>query len=116
MNRVTAYPGRWLVTLGYLAWVLCVMYVVACLAAPSMFGYCELTPGSSVFGEATRSWLPPGTTCTYELSPYGRLVLSPSPMRLVVIALALTGLPVLRHLGHLLRRPALVGTESPTTR
>ena len=111
MFRVTSYPGRWLVRLGYAAWVVSVAYVLACLAAPSMFGGCELTPGSSVFGDATRSWLPPGTTCTYDLSGYGlseNFVTRPSPVRLVVVAMALTGFPLLQYLRRLLKRPTLV--------
>jgi hypothetical protein len=107
---MSAYPGRWLVTLGYMLWAASVLYVVACLAAPSVVGHtgCELTPGSSVYGEASRTWLPPGTTCTWELSGYGRYVTSPSPVRLVVVGMALVGLPLLRYLAGLLRRPALV--------
>lgn len=106
---VSAYPGRWLVTLGYVLWAASLLYVLGCLAAPSVLGSlgCELTPGSSVYGEASRSWLPPGTTCTYELRGYGPYVTHPSPARLLVVAMALVGLPLTRHLGGLLRRPAL---------
>jgi hypothetical protein len=77
-----------------------------------------------------------GTTCTHDLSSFGLslarsdqsrdtvragveadlraygwedgLVIGPSPGRLVVVAMALTGFPVLRYLGRLLKRPALV--------
>ncbi len=107
---MSAYPGRWLVVLGYLLWAASVLYVVACLAAPSVVGDigCELTPGSSFYGEASRSWLPPGTTCTWELESYGRYVTSPSPVRLVVVVMALAGLPLVRYVSGLLRRPALV--------
>lgn len=111
MERMrTSYPGRWLVILGFAATVLSVLYVVACLAAPSLSGdvSCELTPGSSVFGEATRSWLPPGRTCTYDLTEYGRYVSSPSPLRLVVVAAAIVGLPATAYLSRLLRRASLV--------
>lgn len=113
MCRVTSYPGRWLVTLGYAVWIGSVVYVVACLAAPSMLGDlgCELVPGSSVYGEATRSWLPPGTTCSYDLSGFGlsdHFVTGPPPLRLLVVAMALTGFPLLSSLGHLLKRPALI--------
>ncbi len=110
MYGMSAYPGRWLVTLGYLVWVASVLYVVACLVAPSVFSdfRCELIQGSSIYGEPSRSWLPPGTTCTWELDPYGRYVLTPSPVRLVVVVMALTGFPLLRYLDRLLRRQPLV--------
>lgn len=103
------YPGRWLIILGYVLWVASVVYVVACLAAPSMVGEsgCELTPGGSVYGEASRSWFPPGTTCTWELRGYGHYVTSPSPVRLIFVGVALAGLPLVRYLSGLLRRPAL---------
>lgn len=102
----SSYPGRWLVTLGFVAWVASVLYVVACLAAPSVLGGvgCELSPGNSVLGEASRSWIPPGTTCTYNLGVYGRYVSRPAPVRLVVVAAALAGLPLLRYLGRVLKR------------
>ncbi len=105
---MNAYAGRWLVVSGFGGWALCVLYVVACLAAPSVVGDagCELAPGSSVFGQASRSWLPPGTTCTYDLSAHGLpadVVIGPSPLRLAVLGGALAGLPVLVHLRRLLR-------------
>lgn len=117
MVGMRAYPGRWLVALGYLVWVSSVLYVVACLLAPAATGStgCELTPGSSVFGEASRSWLPPGTTCTWELNGYGRYVTTPSPVRLVVVAMALTGFPLLRYLSRLLSRPAPVDAAKAAT-
>ncbi|MDQ3902008.1 MAG: hypothetical protein M3319_16730, partial [Actinomycetota bacterium] len=62
--------------------------------------------GSSVFGQASRSWLPPGTTCTYDLSDYGlptNVVIRPTPLRLAVVG-ALVGLPALLHLRRLLIR------------
>jgi hypothetical protein len=61
MYRVDSYPGRSLVTVGYVIWAASVLYVGACLAAPSIVGdmACQTSPGSSVYGQATRSWLPP---------------------------------------------------------
>jgi hypothetical protein len=108
---VSSYPGRWLVVLGLVLWVVSVLYLAACLAGPSLLGgtACELAPGSSVFREASRSWLPPGTTCTWELGGYGRHVEGPSPLRLVVVVWALAGWPLTRYLHGLLGRPALVG-------
>lgn len=105
---MNAYAGRWLIIAGVAGWALCVLYVLACLVSPSIVGDagCELAPGSSVFGEASRSWLPPGTTCTYDLSDYGlpdEVVIGPSPLRLAVVAGALTGGPVVLYLRRLLR-------------
>jgi hypothetical protein len=113
MDRLTAWPGRRLLRLGLLLWVASVLYVVACLIEPSVVDPtgCELAPGSSVFGDPTRSWLPPGTTCTYDLSGFGlpeHVVIRPSPARLVVVVLAVLGLPLLHHLRRLLRHPAVL--------
>ncbi len=110
---MTPYPGRWLVTLGYVLWVASVAYVLACWASPWVYGNvgCEFGRGTSVYGDATRSWLPPGTTCTYDLSAFGlpdHYQYGPSPVRLLVVAMALTGFPLLRYLGGLLKRPTLV--------
>ena len=108
MPDVTPYAGRWLLVTDFVGWALCTLYVVACWTSPSIVGDagCELGSGSSVFGEASRSWLPPGTTCTYDLSNYGLsadVVIGPSPLRLLVLAVALVGLPVLAYLRRLLR-------------
>lgn len=113
---MTHYPGRWLVTLGYVVWAASVVYVAACLAAASLFSdlSCELVPGSSSYGEASRSWLPPGGTCTHDLRGAGAKVsgsfvtTSPSPLRLVFVAITIAGVPVLRHLSRLLKRSASV--------
>jgi hypothetical protein len=113
---VTHYPGRWLVTLGYVVWVGSVVYVAACLVAASLLGdlSCELVPGSSLYGEASRSWLPPGRTCTYDLSAIGSelpgsfVTTTPSPLRLVFVAIAIAGLPLLRYLSRLMTRSAPV--------
>lgn len=69
---------------------------------------CELTPGSSSFGEATRSWIPPGTTCTYDLSGYG--IATPpggrsSPLCPVFMVVAVFGLPVLMYVTRAMRNP-----------
>ena len=106
---MTSYPGRWLVLAGQAGWALCVLYVIACWVAPHVVGTagCELAPGSSVFGTATTSWLPPGTTCTYDLSEHGlpaNVVTRPSELRFVVLAAALLGQPLLAHLRRLLSR------------
>lgn len=112
---MTSYPGRWLVVLGYVGWVLCVLLVVACLVAPSGSTTCDLSPGASIFGEASRSWLPPGTTCTWDLSLYGlssNVVDRPSPLRLVVVVAALVGLPLVRYVARLLKRAAVADSVS----
>ncbi|MGY1652122.1 hypothetical protein [Geodermatophilus sp. SYSU D01119] len=60
---------------------------------------CELTPGSSVYGEPSRSWLPPGTTCTYAAGPATgldeELVVDPPARRTAVLAVAVAGGPAL---------------------
>jgi hypothetical protein len=110
---MNAYPGRRLLIAGWAVWVLALLVVLGYLVAPSIVGDagCELIRGSSVYGEASGSWLPPGTTCTYDLSAYGLpadLVVSPSPLRLLPVAVAVAGVPVLARLCRLLRRPAPV--------
>lgn len=105
---MNAYAGRWLVTTGIVGWALSALYVIACWASPSIVGDagCELGSGSSAFGDASRSWLPPGTTCTYDLSNYdlpSDVVVGPSPLRLLVLGAALAGLPVLMYLRGILR-------------
>lgn len=57
--------GMWLCTL--VVWLL----LTAAQWAFSSDTDCELSPGSSVYGEAGRSWLPPGQTCTYDLGQPG---------------------------------------------
>ena len=47
---------------------------------------------------ASRSWLPPGTACTYDLRDTGipaeePLVIGPSPVRLLVVGAGLSGFP-----------------------
>lgn len=106
---VSWYPGRWLVTVGCVVWGVAVLYLAACLVSPSLAGAagCELAPGSSVFGDASRSWLPPGTTCTYDLSGYGLpadVVVDPSPLRFAVVGVVLAGPPALLHVHRLLAR------------
>ncbi|SHG87058.1 hypothetical protein [Geodermatophilus nigrescens] len=103
--------ARWPVLLGVAVWLASVLFVAACWAAPSLFGdsTCELTRGSSVYGEASRSWLPPGTRCTYEAGPSTglaeELVVDPPARRLAVVAVAVAGGPALL----VLRRRASAG-------
>ena len=71
-------------------------------------------PRSSLYGEASRSWLPPGRTCEYDLRGLGVdypgtfVTFSPSPLRLVFVAMAIAGVPLLRYLSRMLRRSASV--------
>ena len=93
-------------------WALGVLLTLAWLVAPAV-AVCELVPGSSVLGEASRSWLPPGTTCTYEL-PIGPgepvvFVERPSALRLVVLG----GVVVGPLAGWLLRRRATWADVAP---
>lgn len=60
---------------------------------------CDFETASSFWGTAERSWLPPGTTCTWEVNGY-RHVDSPDPSRFAVLAMALLGAP----LGLFIRR------------
>lgn len=108
------YPGRWLVAVVVLLWAVSVLYVIACLLAPTVIGEagCELAPGTSIYGSASRSWLPPGTTCTYNLTdaqvPAENYVVAPSTERLLLVAVAIMGLPLAYHLHRVLSRAGSV--------
>ena len=105
-----ALLDRWPSLLGWTVWVVAVLSVVAWWTAPAVFGdalLCELAPGSSVYGRADRSWLPPGNTCTYP-SPSGVLVAGPPPWRLAVVAVAVAGgAALVGRVGHRRRRARL---------
>ncbi|MET1059045.1 MAG: hypothetical protein ABWX84_05585 [Nocardioides sp.] len=105
-----AYTGRWLVWSALGIWVVSLLLTGYYLAEPSLgFAGCELVPGSSRYGESSRSWLPPGQTCTYALpAALGQgqpLIEEPPTLRLLVAGMALTGLPLCLHLRRMLRRP-----------
>lgn len=73
------------------------LLVVGWLVSAAWWGdtACEFAPGSSLYGEATVSWLPPGRTCTYtDVIPGETHVDSPEWSRLVVLGVALLGLPM----------------------
>jgi hypothetical protein len=99
------YPGRWLVNVSFALWAFCALLVVAWMAPWGVDDVsCQLEPGSSLFGEATRSWLPPGTTCTWnDLRPGLQHVDSPSPVRLLVVAMAVLGPFASTYVRRLLR-------------
>jgi len=86
--------------LGAATWVGCAAYVAGALLVPSLgSAVCSLAPGSSAFGEAERSWLPPGTTCTWDITSQGeqiRYVLGPSLTRLVPVAYVIGFWPAVR--------------------
>jgi len=89
------------------AWAGCALYVILCLVWPSLSSSnCELIPGSSVFGREGRSWLPPGSTCEYDLHNYGVYVTEPPRERIIFAAFAIVGLPIVVRLKHLLSRRA----------
>ena len=96
------YPGRWLVIASFAFWALCGLLVLGFL--PLGDATCELAPGSSFYGEAHTSWLPPGTTCTYDLGPgIPTHTDSPSPLRMLVVFMAVLGPLVSLRLRRLLR-------------
>ncbi len=110
-----ALLDRWPGLLGWTLWAVAVLSLVAWWAAPAVLGdalSCELTPGSSVYGRADRSWLPPGATCTYPPAATGRsgvLVVGPPPWRLAVVAVAGAGVAVLVGRAPRRRRSARAG-------
>ena len=58
----------WLVWSAAVAVPVGVLVVEALLLGPTA---CELAAGSSVYGDATWSWLPPGVACRWELEVGG---------------------------------------------
>jgi hypothetical protein len=110
------YPGRRLVNASFLVWGLCAVVVVAYLAPWGVddITSCATSPGGSNFGKASRSWFPPGVTCTWPSADGAPYVERPPVLRLLVVALAVVGPVVSLHLRRVLRagvaeRP-LVGT------
>lgn len=91
---------RGIVPYAWACWALSVAAALAVLAIPTIIGAtgCKLVPGTSFYGTMSRSWLPPGATCTYDVPGIGRHVERPSPFTLAPFAVAVLGLPVLRHL------------------
>lgn len=62
-RRMMAANGMWLVAvLGFLVWL---GFEAATLGPAS----CELVPGSSLYGDASWSWLQLGQVCTWEHPP-----------------------------------------------
>jgi hypothetical protein len=60
-TRRVAAVGLWsIVVMGFVAW----LGVEAALMGPAA---CELTPGTSIYGESAWSWWQLGQVCTWEL-------------------------------------------------
>ena len=102
MLRSFAYPGRWLVAASFVLAALSAAVVVVWLALGNDTLMCDFGEASSFYGAAERSWLPPGTTCTWNANGIEH-VDSPDPSRLAVVAMALFGVPLGRYLRRLLR-------------
>ena len=110
--RVDVYPGRWIIVLGYVVTVVCATVVIVWLVAPSFAGAHTCLPiwDSGQYGDPSRSWVPPGTACTFHGRASGMqidIVDRPTAWRLVPLLVAVTGFPLTRHLHHLLRRAAV---------
>jgi hypothetical protein len=113
MCRMT-YRGRWLVLASFVLWALCAFVVVAWLSPLGVADTdCEFAAGSSRYGEASRSLLPPGTTCTYpDLRGLPAHIDSPSSVRLLVVAMAVVGPFVSAYMRRVLRAsPQPVGRD-----
>lgn len=99
----SAYPGRWLVAASFVLAALSAALVVLWLALGNdAILMCDFGEASSLFGSADRSWLPPGTTCSWNVSDIEH-VDSPDPSRFAVLAMALLGVPLGLYLRRLLR-------------
>jgi hypothetical protein len=110
----SAYPGRWLVATFFVLAGLSAAVVVLWLAfAEDAALMCDLGEASSVFGNADRSWLPPGAMCTWDAGGVQH-VDSPDLSRLAVLAMALLGVPLGLYLRRLLR-PASDDAEGRST-
>lgn len=61
-------------TVGWLAWGVAMAALVGFLVVEAMLlgpTSCELAAGSSIYGDASWSWLPPGVACRWELEVGG---------------------------------------------
>jgi len=102
MLRSSAYPGRWLVATSFVLAALSAAWVALWLALGNDTTMCDFGEASSFFGVTERSWLPPGTTCTWNVNGL-KHVDSPDPSRFAVPAMALLGVPLGLYLRRLLR-------------
>jgi hypothetical protein len=93
----------WLVWSAAAAALVGVLVVEALLLGPTS---CELAAGSSIYGDATWSWLPPGVACRWELEVGGDTTVitsAPSWARVGMLLLLAGWGAALRH------RPATGG-------
>lgn len=98
------YPGRWLINASFILWGLCALLVIAYLAPWGVSDTsCDLAPGVSVFGDATRSWFAPGVTCSWDNLNGAQHVDRPPMARMIIVALAVAGPMVSLYLRGLLR-------------
>jgi hypothetical protein len=102
MLRSSGYPGRWLVAASFVLAALSAAVVVLWLALGNDTLMCDFGEASSLFGSADRSWLPPGTTCTWNVNGIEH-VDNPDLSRFAVVAMALLGVPLGLYLRPLLR-------------
>ncbi len=103
MFRSSVYPGRWLVAASFVLAALSAAVVVLWLALGNdATVMCDFGEASSLFGSADRSWLPPGTTCSWTVNGIEH-VDSPDSSRFVVLAMALLGVPLGLYLRRLIR-------------
>lgn len=110
MPPTPPYRGRWLVRSSFVLAGLSAALVVGWLVlATDRVLMCDLGEASSRWGDAERTWLPPGTTCTWWLdgTPHTD---RPDASRLAVLAMALFGVPLGLYLRGLLR-PAPQGAR-----
>ncbi|MEX0427296.1 hypothetical protein AB3X52_06675 [Nocardioides sp. DS6] len=106
------YPGRWIIVLGYLVTAICAALVIFWLVTPAFADPYLCTPiwGNGQYGDPSRSWIPPGTSCTFHARASGMqidIVNRPTAWRLIPLLAAVTGFPLTRHLRRLLRRAAV---------
>lgn len=83
-----AHRDRWVTGLGAL-WALALLGWIVLLAIEWYLTgptNCPLTPTSSLYGTAEWSWLPPGSTCTWEV-PGGTHTDAPSSARVGIVIL-----------------------------
>jgi hypothetical protein len=99
---MSAYPGRWLVAASFVLSALSAAIVVLWLALGNeAMLMCDLGEASSQWGSADLSWLPPGTTCRWNVNGIEH-VDGPDPSRFVVLAMAILGVPLGLYLRRLL--------------
>jgi opacity protein-like surface antigen len=115
MLRSSGYPGRWLVAVSFVLAALSAAVVAVWLALGNDATLmCDFGEASSLFGSADRTWLPPGTTCSWNVNGIEH-VDSPDPSRFAVLAMALLGVPLGLYLRRVLR-PAHDDAVVDTTR